>query len=160
MPSNEELYQQQLNEDRARQERLQAEDRARQAPGQGAGAPRQSTSGKPKISGIEFALMGLVAIGKDALDVIATVTIIGAIFTTILNVGATGILWLWCIFRLKKFPFKRFIGSGALEFIPGLDVLPAWTAFVLSLWLEQSGYIPGFMKNIAKKVSSPVPNQT
>lgn len=144
--SNGDDYQQtvqQINEDRAQYEQMQAQDRARQAV---AGKIPKTTD----ISGVEFMLIGLVAVVKDSLDIIVTVTIIGAIFTTIINVGATLILWLWCIFKLKKFPFKRFLGSGILEFIPGLDVLPAWTAFVLSLFLEQRGYIPKFVQKLTK----------
>jgi len=145
MPESEDLYQQQLSQDRAEQEEMQAKDRARQSPQ------------KPqKINGIELAAVGLVAVVKDLIDDVATATIIGAIFTTVINVGTTLILWLWCLLRLHQFPYKRFIGAGALEFIPGLNALPFWTAFVVTLWLEQSGFLPGLFKTAVKKIAKPV----
>jgi hypothetical protein len=98
------------------------------------------------ISSMEFALMVLVAAGKDSLDGGATLSVVGMPFTPVFNVGAVLILWLWCMTRLKKFPTKRFMGSTLLEFIPLVNALPFWTAFIIMLYIQQNH--PGASKMI------------
>ncbi|MDD5589553.1 MAG: hypothetical protein PHQ47_00050 [Candidatus Portnoybacteria bacterium] len=105
-------------------------------------------SPKSDVTSIEFALIALVAVGKDGLDAGATLSIIGVPLTPILNIGAIMILWLWCVMRLKEFPTKRFAGSAMLEFLPFLNALPFWTAFLILIYIQQnfpnlSKYIPG-----------------
>ncbi len=152
MPSTEELRQQQLqqqiNQDHAIQNELLAQDRARQAV---AGKIPKTT----EISGIEFALIGFVAAIKDSVDIIGDIAIIGPIINILTNIFCLSILWLWCIFKLGKLPLKRFLGAGLGEFIPYLDALPFWTSFVISVYLEQRGYIPKFIK----KIANPIPGQ-
>jgi len=135
--ADEELYQQQLNEERAKQ--VKAKKTAAKI--------SQKT---PEITSVEFALIGFVAIIKDAIDVLGTGLIVGALITIFINVPCTLILWFWCVIKLHKFPFKRFIGAGLAEFIPFVGALPFWTAFVVSLYLEQNGYFPKFLSKIKK----------
>jgi hypothetical protein len=100
------------------------------------------------ITSVEFMMISLIAMGKDAIDVGGTIILIGIPFTPILNIGAIATLWLWCIMRLKKFPTARFVASSGIEFIPLFNGLPMWTAFMISLYLQQKGYLPKFLKNI------------
>lgn len=108
------------------------------------------------ITAAEFLLIGGLAVIKDALDVIVTASIIGVILTSIINFPITLMLWLWCVLRLKRFPTARFLGTASLEFIPFLGALPLWTGFVISLWLEQTGYMPKWLTKItgAKRAST------
>ncbi len=145
MPEAEQLYQQQLAQDQALQARLKAEDRARQ---EAAG----SLPKKNDISTVEFALIGLVAGLKDAVSAIATLTIIGIIVAIFVNIPCSLILWLWCAIRLHKLPFKRLLSSTLAGFTPIIGALPFWTGFVVSVFLEQKGYIPKFLQ---KKLVSP-----
>ncbi len=149
---DEQLAQQQLKMEQAqhaKQQEMQDQDRARQA---AAGAlPKKS-----EISGVEFALIGLLAISKDVADIIGDIAIIGPIINIITNVVCLPILWIWCYIRLGKFPIKRFLASGIGEFIPYIDALPFWTFFVVTVFLEQKGYIPGFIKKLTK----PIPGKT
>ncbi|MFH1226111.1 MAG: hypothetical protein V1684_02430 [bacterium] len=105
-----------------------------------------------QISIIEFLFIGLIAFGKDSLDGGATLLVIGIPLTPIANISAILSLWLWCAVRLGRFPTKRFMGATVLEFIPLINALPFWTAFMVTLYLQQHGYIPKFLtKNKQKK---------
>jgi len=133
---DEELAIQQLNEDRAQEEQAQKKPK--------------KTQPVSKISGVEFALIFLVAILKDAIDGGATISVFGISLIPIINIIAILILWFWCICKLHKFPTKRFISSAGIEFIPVLSALPMWTFFILSLYLEHLDLTPEVLKKVLK----------
>lgn len=136
---DEQLAVQQLNEQRAQDEQAQKKIKKVQP--------------VSRISGVEFALIFLVAVLKDAIDGGATISVIGIPLTSIINIAVILILWLWCIIKLQKFPTKRFITSAGIEFIPILGALPMWTFFVLSLYLEHIGLTPEVLKKLLKSPS-------
>ncbi len=87
----------------------------------------------------ELGMMLLLAIGKDSLDAALDLAFgIGIVLNRITNFFIVAIFWLWCLFRLHKFPTKRFLATAGLKFIPILDALPAWTAFVVSLMVKKT----------------------
>ncbi len=105
-----------------------------------------------KITDIELSLVLCLCLLKDILDwLLLFVVGIGLILSRITNLFITAILWLWCITRLHKFPTKRFVGGFVIEMIPFIGtVSPSWTMFVISIWVEQKGYMPKFLKKIKK----------
>lgn len=106
----------------------------------------QETSGSDSnITSAEFLLIGGLALIKDAVDVIITLSIIGVILQVLVNIPITLMLWLWCVSRLKRFPTVKFLGTAGLECIPFLGALPLWTGFVIALWLKQTGYLPKWL---------------
>jgi len=100
-----------------------------------------------EITDAEFFLVLCLAILKDVLDwVLLLAGGIGLIFSRITNLVITGILWLWCLMRLHKFPTKRFLGSFLIEMIPLVGTFsPTWTIFIVTIWAEQKGYMPKWM---------------
>ena len=105
-----------------------------------------------EISDIEFFLAFCLAILKDVLDwILLFAGGIGLILSRITNLIITGILWLWCFIRLRKFPTKRFIGGFVIEMIPIIGTIsPTWTVFIATIWLEQKGYLPKWVSKLAK----------
>ena len=100
-----------------------------------------------EITDVEFFLVLGLAILKDALDwVLLFAGGIGLILSRITNLVISGILWLWCLMRLHKFPTKRFLGSFLIEMIPLVGTFsPTWTIFIVTIWAEQKGYMPKWM---------------
>ncbi|MFH0906851.1 MAG: hypothetical protein V1829_01200 [bacterium] len=96
----------------------------------------------PQINTVEFFIVLCLAILKDVSDwilTLATIILIGPIISLISDIIITGILWFWCIFRLRKFPTKRFISSFLIEITPLLGTLvPTWTIFIISIRKEKS----------------------
>lgn len=109
----------------------------------------RESGAESEISGVEFALIGLVAVIKDLTDIIGTITVIGIILTILINIPATLILWFWCAIKFKHFPTKRFLTTSLIEFIPLIGALPVWTGFVVSLYFDQKGFLPKFFKKSA-----------
>ena len=105
-----------------------------------------------EISDVEFFLAFCLAILKDVLDwILLFAGGIGLILSRITNLIITGILWLWCFMRLRKFPTKRFIGGFVIEMIPIIGTIsPTWTVFIATIWLEQKGYLPKLVSKLAK----------
>ncbi len=103
-----------------------------------------------KITDAELFLVFILSVLKDALDwILLFAGGIGLIFSRITNLVITGILWLWCLFRLHKFPTKRFIGSFFIEMIPFIGTFsPTWTIFIATIWAEQKGYMPKLVSKI------------
>ena len=97
-----------------------------------------------EITSVEFFLVFCLAILKDSLDWISLLVLgIGLIFSRITNIVITGILWLWCLMRLHRFPAYRFAGSFFIEMVPVIGTFsPTWTMFIVSVWAEQRGYMP------------------
>jgi len=101
-----------------------------------------------EITGIEFAIILSLAILKDLLDWILLFTAgIGLIVSRITTIGIAGILWLWLMIRLRKFPTKRFLGSFFIEMIPLIGTFsPTWTILIISIYGKQKGYLPKWIK--------------
>jgi len=107
----------------------------------------KATQPTSTITDAEFFLVLCLAILKDVLDwVLLLAGGIGLILSRITNLVITGILWLWCLMRLHKFPTKRFLGSFLIEMIPLMGTFsPTWTIFIVTIWAEQKGYMPKWM---------------
>jgi len=99
-------------------------------------------------------VLGL-AILKDVLDwILLFAGGVGLVLSRITNLIITGILWLWCLFRLHKFPTKRFLGSFLIEMIPVVGTFsPTWTIFIATVWAEQKGYLPRWASRLTGKKS-------
>jgi hypothetical protein len=109
------------------------------------GNPNNSAS---EISDVEFMLIGLVGVTNDLCDWIG----LDLILFRILDLSTAGILGLWCVMRLRKFPSARFGTTFLVELIPGLgDLSPTWTVFIASVYAEQKGYLP---KTLAKTIKA------
>ena len=100
-----------------------------------------------QITDVEFFLILCLAILKDVLDWVLLAAVgIGLILSRITNLIIAGILWLWCLMRLHKFPTKRFLGSFLIEMIPFVGTFsPTWTIFIATIWVEQKGHMPKWM---------------
>ena len=105
-----------------------------------------------RITGAEFFVVFCLAMFKDVLDWILLLSAgIGFIINRITNIVITGILWLWCVIRLHKFPTKKFVGSFFIEMIPVLGTFsPTWTIFILIIYAEQRGHLPKWAEKLAK----------
>ncbi len=96
----------------------------------------RKTAGSPPsdLSGVEFIVFGSIAFLNDACDWIG----LDLLLFRALDLATSFILGSWCWLRLKRFPTTRFASTFAIEIIPLVgDVSPAWTIFVISLYLEQ-----------------------
>ncbi len=107
-------------------------------------ARKKVTNRASQITDVEFFLVFGLSILKDVLDwVLLFAGGIGLILSRITNLVITGILLLWCLFRLHKFPTKRFLGGFLIEMIPLIGTFsPTWTIFIATIWVEQKGYMP------------------
>jgi hypothetical protein len=85
-------------------------------------------------------LILIAAIGKDILDVVLTVTIVGAIFTGLLSFVLALVLFFWILGKtgggwwkkaLIRKLWMRYVMSLAIEFLPVGNIIPANTIFVL-----------------------------
>jgi len=107
--------------------------------------PTGKTPDVADISGIEFALILVLAVTKDILDwlmlgLMATGILIpiGIAIAKLTSVALAVIFGLWCLFRLKKYPTVRLGLTCVTEIVPGLgEIVPTWTLFVISLWIMQ-----------------------
>ncbi|MBL7154952.1 MAG: hypothetical protein ISS88_00390 [Candidatus Portnoybacteria bacterium] len=128
-------YSEQFNQEKAKDSKKKVKKKPKAA---------QPTS---EITDAEFFLVLCLAILKDVLDwVLLFAGGIGLILSRITNLVITGILWLWCSFRLHKFPTKRFLGGFLIEMIPLVGTFsPTWTIFIVTIWAEQKGYMPKWM---------------
>lgn len=101
-----------------------------------------------EISDVEFMLIGMVAITNDLCDWLG----LDLILFRMLDLTTAGILGLWCLIRLHRFPSARFGTTFLVELIPGLgDLSPTWTIFIASVYAEQKGYLP---QALAKTIKS------
>jgi len=97
---------------------------------------RKTKLAKPEtdISGIEFLLIGSIAVASDACDYVG----LDLLLFRAIDLTTSGILGLWCLMRLHEFPSARFGGTLLIELIPGLgDISPTWTIFIISVYLKQ-----------------------
>jgi len=122
-------------------------NQARKNPKKTVKKKRKSAQPASEITDVEFFLVLCLAILKDVLDwVLLLAGGIGLILSRITNLVITGILWLWCLMRLHKFPTKRFVGGFVIEMIPLVGTFsPTWTVFIVTIWAEQKGYMPKWM---------------
>ncbi len=98
-----------------------------------------------EISDVEFLLAFCLAGIKDILDGL-TLGILG----WIINIFVIMIIGSWILFRLHKFPTKKFITAAVGDFIPLVSILPFWTGFIAIIFLEQKGYLPKWASKLAK----------
>lgn len=91
-----------------------------------------------EISTPEFMVIGTIGAVNDLCDWFG----LDLILFRLADLVTAGILGLWCLFRLHKFPSARFGSTFLIELIPGLgDISPTWTLFILSVYLEQRGHL-------------------
>lgn len=108
----------------------------------------RKSSPNAEITGIEFSIFLSLAIFKDLLDwALLFAAGIGLIASRVTALIVAGILWLWLIIRLRKFPTKRFLASFFVEMLPLIGTFsPTWTIFVISIYAKQKGYLPKWLK--------------
>ena len=94
------------------------------------------------------------AVTKDIID-IASLGTVGAI----INIFALPLLYLYLrgqvkqMRSLKKWAYKRMLGSGVAEFVPILNMVPWWSIMVYRTWQKKrqhSGKIMDFVESFAK----------
>lgn len=120
-------YSEQLKQVRENQETQKTKDKKRKP------VLKQS-----QISDVEFIIVGFLALINDSCDWIG----LDLVLFRAVDLLTAGILGLWCLLRLKKFPGARFGVSFLVELIPILgDISPTWSIFILSVYLEQRGYL-------------------
>ena len=106
--------------------------------------PIQPTS---EITGVEFILIGAIAIANDLCDWIG----LDLILFRLVDLATAAVLGLWCLIRLHRFPSARFGGTFIIELIPILgDFSPTWTLFIISVYAEQKGYMPKSLSKLTK----------
>ena len=98
-----------------------------------------------EISDVEFFLLFCLAVLKDILDGLTLGTI-----GWLINIIVIVTFGLWSLFRLHKFPTKKFIAGAIGDSIPLISFLPFWTGFVLLIFLEQKGFMPEWISKLAK----------
>jgi len=109
--------------------------------GQGAESPeRDERPSRPvsEITAAEWLMVGAVAVLADILGPVGFILL--------------PILLLWHTIRFQRFPFKKLLGSGAFEVI-SVGLLPGWTGFIIWTFLEQKGYLPGWLGRLARGTS-------
>ncbi|MCR4285694.1 MAG: hypothetical protein NUW00_02235 [Candidatus Kaiserbacteria bacterium] len=90
-----------------------------------------------------------IALTKDIVDVVVTVTVIGIVISMALSFLCALILFIWTMEKLGvsggKLQKKRVQGilikyglSTGIEFIPGINVIPTTTIFVLLTYLQEA----------------------
>lgn len=116
----------QLNQDRAKEQKTAVKI-------------RQRPTHKSEITTVEFMIIGIIGLANDLCDWLG----LDLLLFRMLDLGTAGILGLWCLIRLHKFPSARFGGTFLVELIPILgDLSPTWTIFIISIYIEQKGYLP------------------
>jgi len=127
-------YSAQLNQDRAKdQKRIKKKPKLVQPTNE--------------ITAAEFMFIGLVAVINDLCDYLG----LDLLLFRSIDLVTAGILGLWCLIRLHKFPSARFGGTFLIELIPGLgDLSPTWTIFIVSIYAEQKGYLPKTLGKLTK----------
>lgn len=90
-----------------------------------------------------------IALTKDIVDAIATITVVGIVLSMALSFLCALILFIWTMQKLGvrggTLQKKRVHGilikyglSTGIEFIPGLNVIPATTIFVLMTYFQEA----------------------
>jgi len=101
----------------------------------------------PKISSIEFMIVGTAASLNDLCDWIG----LDLLFFRIIDLTTACLLGSWCFFRFRRFPAARFGGTFLIELTPVIgDLSPTWTLFIISLYAEQKGYYPQTFHKLTK----------
>ena len=127
-------YSAQLNQDRAK-----GQKRIKKKP--------KSVQPTSEITEAEFMFIGAVAVINDLFDYLG----LDLLLFRSIDLVTAGILGLWCLIRLHKFPSARFGGTFLIELIPGLgDLSPTWTIFIVSVYAEQKGYLPKTLGKLTK----------
>ena len=126
-------YSAQLNQDKAKKRKI------------GKTRKKKDVTPVSEVSDVEFFLLFCLAGLKDILDGFTLGTI-----GWLINILVIIILGSWSLFRLHKFPTKKFITGAIGDSIPLISFLPLWTGFVLIIFLEQKGLMPKWMGKLAK----------
>ena len=107
----------------------------------------KATQPTSEITMAEFVIIGAVAIVNDLCDWVG----LDLLLFRLVDLVTAGILGLWCVMRLHKFPSARFGLTFLVELIPGLgDISPTWTIFIISVYAEQKGYSPKILTKLTK----------
>jgi len=126
-------YSAQLNQDKAKKRKI------------GKTRKKKKVTPVSEVSDVEFFLLFCLAGLKDILDGMTLGTI-----GWLINIIVIVTLGSWSLFRLHKFPTKRFIAGAVGDSIPLISTVPFWTGFVLLIFLEQKGLLPGWIDKLAK----------
>lgn len=109
-------------------------------------AEKLVTESAPKLPGFPFLWAGLAFI-KDALDAIATISVIGIIFTYPLSIGLGVALFLWTLGKMSggwwkkaiiRWVWVRFGLVLIIEMIPFVQIIPANTIFILMVHYKET----------------------
>ncbi len=105
--------------------------------------PQEEQEEKPKISKSDFGLMLSVALFFDlTLGLIQLIPFAGSIFAMVFNVVPLTLFYIWYTFKGVSFANKKnsvsFLGASLIEFIPVVNILPAWTAEITFMYLMQN----------------------
>lgn len=136
-------------------------DRARQALAAATAGQDATEKAGSNLNIIELALLLILALGVDfgigwlggklaaASAGLSIVPLIGKIGSAILISAIMAlvkfttfctamILWLWCLLRLKRLPWKRLGAATFIEVIPFIgELVPGWTGFILSIIIKE-----------------------
>jgi hypothetical protein len=127
-------YTAQLNQERAKNRR-------------GVKTKLKQASPVSEITDAEFIIIGAIGATNDLCDWIG----LDLLLFRSIDLVTAGILGLWCLMRLRRFPTTRFGGTFLTELIPGLgDISPTWTLFIISIYAEQKGYLPKTLSKLTK----------
>ncbi len=128
-------YSAQLNQDRAKDSKKTVKKKPKAV---------QPTS---EITDVEFMIIGAIGATNDLCDWVG----LDLLLFRMIDLVTAGILGLWCLIRLHKFPSARFGLTLLVELIPGLgDISPTWTIFIISVYAEQKGYLPKTLTKLTK----------
>jgi len=103
---------------------------------------KEQNEQKPKISKKDFVLMLIVAILFDViLALIQLIPFAGSVAAAVFNVIPFIGFFIW--YKLLGLDFKNpkkaftFLGGSFIEFIPAINILPAWTASIVIMYILQ-----------------------
>ena len=102
----------------------------------------QKNEVKQPLSVTDFILMLVVALMFDGvLSLIQLIVVVGSVASSVFNVVPAMLFFIW--FYLKGISFAKkknslsFFGATLIEFIPVLNILPAWTSEVVAMYIMQ-----------------------
>lgn len=98
-------------------------------------------------------IMIQLAVLKDLLDLPINLTLIFAFLTSVLSIFLGIVIWIWLLGKLSfwqkrflRWAIPRFLGVLFLEFIPGLNIIPMATIFVLLAHNREKKEVQAFWK--------------
>ncbi len=167
-------FENQISPKESEYQSLLQRDRTRQAKAATVPAEKMGEAG-PNLNIVELILTLFLALGVDfgigwfggklAVGAAAIPALGAAIVAVIMflakfaTIGVAAILWLWCLLRLNKLPWKRLGGATFIEIIPFIgELVPGWTAFVVSVIIKEK-ILPMLQKYgaPAEKIAGAIP---